>query len=1160
MEFFSKIWTTGNFIPHGHCYLWQPGLVWLHLLSDLLIFLAYLSIPIALVYFIRKREDVPYPEIFVLFSAFIVACGLTHLMAVWTLWHPTYWLSGLIKAITAAISLFTSVKLAPLIPNLLALSSPAKLEAINQQLKAEISDRQLAQEALQKSQKRLSGILEIAQDAIISVDKNQNIFLFNQGAEKIFGYQASEIIGKSLSLLLPDRYKNNHQKYVRDFLVGREASRQMANRRQISGLRQDGTEFPAEASISKLEINNETILTVILNDITERIKTEQQLQKAITELTFHVENSPLAVVEWNHELRVQLWSQQAEKIFGWQAEEVIGLEANEWEFIFSEDREKVNSLMTLLRQGNLPRTTCSNRNYTKDGKVVHCEWYNSAFLDEKGNLISVLSLILDVSERMRVEEELQKSQQKLQLIINTIPQSIFWKNQDLIYQGCNDSFAKKAGLKYPAEIVGKTDDDLPWTAAENQHYRRIDQQVIQSNTPQQQVIETQLTAQGEQIWLETNKVPLHNQHGQIIGILGIYKDITEHIKIQEKLSQQQQTLRAIIDNAPIWIWMTDINGKMQFVNKTLCKDIGIPESKVLDNEQFYQIIVEKEDDEISKDNPIFLTQDISDSLETTVTFVDGKKHNLKIIKVQIKDDTSEVIGLMCLALDITESKQAQQKLQESETKFRQIARHEELFNYLANQIRNSLDLDRILDTTVHQVRSLLKVDRCYFLWYSFSNIRNPNEAESRYQDNWEIVNESKAENLPSLLGRYTTEQVGTWALKFLQLEIIRINDTNLLSDTKMWNFLVTLGMTSFLSVPIQTQSGKIGVLTCGHHHSIRNWPDSEVELLKGVTDQLAIAIDQAELYNQTREVASQAKAQAQELSKALKKLQQAQTQLIQTEKMSSLGQMVAGIAHEINNPINFISANVIYAEQYTQDLLSLIHLYQQNYPQQNTIIQNHIEAIELNYLTEDLPKILTSMKVGADRICDIVLSLRNFSRLDESDVKSVDIHQGIESTLLILQNKLREKPGEKAIELIKDYQPLPQVECYVSQINQVFMNILANAIDALATKRSKKLNSDISESLPTITIQTKIISSQQVAIIIGDNGIGMTETVYNKIFDPFFTTKPVGSGTGLGLSISYQIIVDRHKGKLECNSILGQGAEFMIKIPISQKIRQITEL
>ncbi len=1167
MNFFSKIWSTGNFIPHGHCYFWQPELVWLHLLSDLLIALAYFSIPISLVYFIQKREDVPYSEIFVLFSTFIVACGMTHLMAVWTLWHPIYWLSGFLKAITAGISAFTAATLVPLIPKLLALSSPAQLELINQKLKVEIQERQQAQEELQASEKRLSGILKIAKDAIISVDENQNISMFNQGAEKIFGYQASEVLGKSLNLLLPKRYKTNHQNYVRQFCTDSEVSRLMTNRGQIWGLRKDGTEFPAAASISKLELQKETILTAIINDISEEVEAKNRLKKALQQLNFHVENTPLGLIEWNNEFRVQRWSEQAEKIFGWQADEVIGLQVNDWKFIFPEDLEKVGSLIQQLQKGNIPRNTSLNRNYTKQGKVINCEWYSSAFFDEKGNLISILSLVLDVSDRIQAQIELELSQQKLQLIINTIPQSIFWKNQDLVYQGCNYSFANRAGFKSPAEIVGKTDYDLPGNKEYFEHYRRIDSQVIESNTPVYQIIEPQLTAQGEQRWLQTSKVPIHNQDGEIIGILGSYEDITQRIEAQQKLDQQQKTLRAILDNAPIWILMTDVNGKVQFVNNTLCENLGIPESRFLEVEQYHQLFPEKEAANLHKYDANCWENNLPCHSEETFTFIDTKQHNLKLIKVKIKDDDNEVLGLISLGLDITESKQAEQKLQESEAKFRQIACHEELLNHLANQIRNSLDIETILNTTVHQVRTILKIDRCHFIWHRFAGSTNLDKTNNNYLDSWEVVNESKGENFPSLLGKYTIEQVGSWALRFLQLEIIRIDDISLVDDRKMRHFMVALDIISFVSIPIQTQSGKIGVLVCSDHTSVRNWDDSEVKLLKGVTDQLAIAIDQAELYNQSREVAFQARAQAQELSDALKKLQQAQAQLIQTEKMSSLGQMVAGIAHEINNPINFISGNVIYVSQYTQDLLSLIDLYQQNYPDPPTAIQEEIEAIELDFLIEDLPKILNSIKVGANRIAEIVLSLRNFSRLDESEVKFVDIHEGIESTLLILQNKLKHKPQEKAIQIIKDYDDLPKVECYVSQINQVFMNIISNAIDALAEKRSKNFNptginqnSDIFDNLPTITISTKVISSQEVAIIIADNGMGVTETVRNKIFDPFFTTKRIGSGTGLGLSISYQIIVEKHQGRLDCTSIVGQGTKFIIEIPIRQRIKQITEL
>ncbi|WP_179064753.1 ATP-binding protein [Nostoc sp. C052] len=279
------------------------------------------------------------------------------------------------------------------------------------------------------------------------------------------------------------------------------------------------------------------------------------------------------------------------------------------------------------------------------------------------------------------------------------------------------------------------------------------------------------------------------------------------------------------------------------------------------------------------------------------------------------------------------------------------------------------------------------------------------------------------------------------------------------------------------------------------------------------------------------------------------------SQLVHSEKMSSLGQLVAGVAHEINNPVNFISGNIGYANQYIQDLLRLLQLYQQNYPHPATEIQQQTEAIDLNFLIADLPNLLTSMTVGAERITEIVLSLRNFSRLDEAEMKAVNIHEGIDNTLMILEHRLKPKSNHLTIEVIKEYGDLPLVECYAGQLNQVFMNLLANAIDALQ-ESVENIEWGVGEkALPTpqIRIHTQLTSENQVVICIADNGTGIPENVQKHLFEPFFTTKPIGKGTGLGLSISYQIITQKHQGKLQCISAPGQGTEFVIVIPLNQQ-------
>lgn len=293
-----------------------------------------------------------------------------------------------------------------------------------------------------------------------------------------------------------------------------------------------------------------------------------------------------------------------------------------------------------------------------------------------------------------------------------------------------------------------------------------------------------------------------------------------------------------------------------------------------------------------------------------------------------------------------------------------------------------------------------------------------------------------------------------------------------------------------------------------------------------------------------------------EVSKAYEDLQKMQIKLIQSEKMSGLGQLAAGIAHEINNPINFIAGNLGHAQEYAHNLLKIIHLYQEDYVKPTPRIQAAIDEIELEFLEEDFIKILNSINLGTQRIQEIVKSMRIFSRVDEAEVKTVNIHDGIDSTLTLLHHRLKVKPDHPEIELIKEYGQLPQVECHAGQLNQVFMNIISNAIDALDESNQQRSFAEIQQHPNRIQISTKVIDDNWVAIHISDNGRGVCETVGPRLFDPFFTTKPIGKGTGLGLSISYQIIVEKHGGRLYCQPVSGKGIEFVIEIPIRQQASQ----
>ena len=349
--------------------------------------------------------------------------------------------------------------------------------------------------------------------------------------------------------------------------------------------------------------------------------------------------------------------------------------------------------------------------------------------------------------------------------------------------------------------------------------------------------------------------------------------------------------------------------------------------------------------------------------------------------------------------------------------------------------------------------------------------------------------------------------------------------------------------------------------------------DSKVKGHIGIVTDIS---DRQQAEDALRASSAREREKAQKLKVALDELKKTQSQLVQNEKMAALGQMIAGVAHEINNPVSFIYSNIFPARQYVSDLLSLIDLYQQQYPTPTAAIEAEIEALDLEFLQEDCQKLLEAMVEGANRIKDIVASLRNFSRFDEARWKGVDLHSGIDSTLMILRHRLKQQPDRAEIRVMKAFGELPAIECYPGQINQVFMNLLTNAIDAL----EDKLQEDRS-LIPTIEIRTelgtgdweldggnptgkgkkKTISStaptpqsrQFVVIRIADNGGGIPLEVQKRLFDPFFTTKPVGKGTGLGLSISHSIVVEKHGGKLSCHSRVGKGTEFAIALPIQQQ-------
>ena len=1049
------------------------------------------------------------------------------------------------------------------------------LEQVVEQLRSEIAEREQAQAFAA----RLTAILEATPDAVGITDAAGKPLYLNRTARTMFGVGEAEDLSNSQNwagsmLLMGEQITKEGVPAAMVAQTSTEGIESGVWSGETTWQHHEGKEIPvSQVIMSHKSASGEVeFISTIARDITSAKQAEEALARSEAKWRSLIQNSSDLITILSSNGTILYTSPSIERILGYSPEELIGSEIVQ--YIAPENSEEITSAWEdFLAAGHgitLPpivfRFRCKNQSWC----LLESSGTN-LLADEAVGGIVINSR--DLTDRIKVQEALRQSEVRFRAIFENAALGIALSDPSGILLASNPAMQQLLGYNEPelrqVKFTTITHPDDVGAGA------NLYQQLISGLIPSYQLEKRYFHKNGNVVWGRLTVSLVRDKAGSPLFSVAMVEDITA-------AKQTESTLLRIskaVENASDAISIAEsLVSSLTYLNPAFCQMFGYTLEQL--NAVGGAAILFCNPTLV---NEVYAIAARGDSWQGEIEMLSrrGVMKQIALRADAIKDATGEVVGVIAIHTDITEHKQAEAALRRS-------YHRAELLKQITTEIRSSLDLPHIFQTTVTQLGQALKVNRCVVYLYQAADDSEASALCLPYSpsgilqqalpkasaDRVLALGERSIPNLPLVAeylepGYSSLEDCEVFVTGHPCLEQVLASDQALAStDVYAESLLAStaqlyraMNLKSMLIVRTSYQGEPNGLIGLQQCDAYRDWDSNEIELLEAVAAQVGIALAQARLLEKETKTAAQlvqqnlalqlsearANTKATELEQALRELQRTQAQLVQTEKMSSLGQLVAGVAHEINNPVSFITGNISYACDYIQDLLGIVNLYRQHYPQPVKPIQDELEAIDLDFLIKDFPKLLKSMKVGADRINQIVLSLRNFSRHDEAEMAEVDIHEGIDNTLMILQSRFKAKGKNPEIKVIKEYAALPLVECYAGQLNQVFMNLISNAIDAL---ESDGVGNFGDTQTPSITICTEAKDNNQVIIRIIDNGVGMTEEVQQKLFNPFFTTKPIGKGTGLGLSISYQIVVEKHGGELQCFSTPGYGTQFIIDIPL----------